>query len=141
MRTDYLKQNLPFPHRNIFLKLLLTLFFVGLAFRILFFHSLSSQISPVLESPFPQKDILSQPHDPPRTEALSQPVSEPPPVVEHVPEPPPDLGRVPEPPPVLEFVSETEDQLSPTESGEWWVLFVLTPLSEQYSHVRLDLQL
>jgi len=123
MRTDYLKQNFPFTHRNIFLKLLLTLFFVGLAFRILFFHSLSPPISPVLESPFPQEVTLSQPHNPLHASSLSQPVSEPPPVLEHVPEPPPVLERVPEPPPVLESVSETEDQLSPTESGDCWVLF------------------
>ncbi|XP_014505906.1 protein trichome birefringence-like 23 [Vigna radiata var. radiata] len=142
MRTDYLKQNFPFTHRNIFLKFLLTLFFLGLAFRILFFHSLPSQISPVLESPFPQKATLSEPHNPPHTAALSQPLSEPPPVLERVPEPPPLLGHLPEPPPVLEFVSETEDQLPPTESeqcdyfnGDW----VPNPSGPTYTNESCDL--
>ncbi|KAK7399124.1 hypothetical protein VNO78_10300 [Psophocarpus tetragonolobus] len=61
MRTDYLKQSLPLNHKNLFLKFLMTIFCLGLAFRILFFHSLSPQISPVLESPFPEKVTVSQP--------------------------------------------------------------------------------
>ena len=108
---DYLKQKFPFNHRNLFLKLLLTIFFIGLAFRILLFHSLSPQISPVLESPFPEKVTLPEP----QTSTV--------PEEEHVPEPPPVIEHVSEPPPVLEHVPQTEDQLSPTDSGECcWVL-------------------
>lgn len=102
MRMDYWKQKFPFNHRNLFLKLLLTIFFLGLAFRILFFHSLSPQISSVLESPFPEKVTLPE-------EPQTSPV--------------PEEEPVPEPPLVIEHVPQTEDQLSPTDSGECcWVL-------------------
>ncbi|KAH1235722.1 Protein trichome birefringence-like 23 [Glycine max] len=95
MRMDYWKQKFPFNHRNLFLKLLLTIFFLGLAFRILFFHSLSPQISSVLESPFPEKVTLPE-------EPQTSPV--------------PEEEPVPEPPLVIEHVPQTEDQLSPTDS-------------------------
>lgn len=42
--------------------------------------------------------------------------------LEHVPEQPPVPEHAPEPPPVLEHVPETEDQLSPTDSSECWVI-------------------
>lgn len=109
---DYLKQKFPFSHKNFFLKSLLTIFFLGLAFCILFYHSLSPLISPVLESPFPEKVTLPEPQNPPQTST----------VLEHVPEQPPVPEHAPEPPPVLEHVPETEDQLSPTDSSECWVI-------------------
>ncbi|KAG5030027.1 hypothetical protein JHK82_013621 [Glycine max] len=130
MRMDYLKQKFPFNHRNLFLKLLLTIFFIGLAFRILFFHSLSPQISPVLESPFPEKVTLPEP----QTSTV--------PEEEHVPEPPPVIEHVSEPPPVLEHVPQTEDQLSPTDSekcdyfnGDW----IPNPSGPVYTNDSCDL--
>ncbi|RDY03950.1 Protein trichome birefringence-like 23, partial [Mucuna pruriens] len=125
---DYLKQHFPFNHKNLFLKLFLSIFFLALAFRILFFHSLSPQIPPVLESPFPDKVALPQPH----TSTVSQQLPEPPPVLEYV----------PQPPPLPEYVSETEDQLSPTHSekcdyfsGDW----VPNPSGPVYTNDSCDL--
>lgn len=97
---DYLHHKFPLNHKNLLLKLVLSIFFFGLAFRLLFFHSLSPQISTVLESPFPEKTTVPEPQDPP--------------VPEHVPQQP----HVPEHVPESEDVTESEDQLSHTESED-----------------------
>ena len=121
---DYLKQKFPFSHKNFFLKSLLTIFFLGLAFCILFFDSLSPLISPVLESPFPEKVTLPEPQNPPQTSTVLEhvpellPVPQHPTILEHAPE----LLPVPETPTILEHAPETEDQLSPTDSSECWVI-------------------
>ncbi|TKY60704.1 trichome birefringence 25 [Spatholobus suberectus] len=118
---DYLKQKFPFNHKNLFLKLLLSIFFLGLAFRILFFHSLSPQIPPVLESPFPEKLTLpEEPQNPPRYSTVSQ--------------------HVPQPPPVLQHVPKTEDHTADSEkcdyfSGDW----VPNPSGPVYTNDSCDL--
>ncbi|KAG4999052.1 hypothetical protein JHK87_020124 [Glycine soja] len=144
MRMDYLKQKFPFNHKNFFLKSLLTIFFLGLAFCILFYHSLSPLISPVLESPFPEKVTLPEPQNPPQTSTVLEhvpellPVPQHPTILEHAPE----LLPVPEPPTILEHAPETEDQLSPTDSkkcdyfsGDW----VPNPSGPAYTNESCDL--
>ncbi|KAH1049225.1 hypothetical protein GLYMA_08G021600v4 [Glycine max] len=144
MRMDYLKQKFPFNHKNFFLKSLLTIFFLGLAFCILFYHSLSPLISPVLESPFPEKVTLPEPQNPPQTSTVLEhvpellPVPQHPTILEHAPE----LLPVPETPTILEHAPETEDQLSPTDSkkcdyfsGDW----VPNPSGPAYTNESCDL--
>lgn len=59
MKIDYLKHKFLYKHKNLLLKFVVTTFLVGLGFRLFFFHS--TQISPVLESPFPQKTTVLEP--------------------------------------------------------------------------------
>lgn len=94
MRIDYLKHNFPLSNKSFLLKLLLTVFFFGLAFRLLFFHSLPPHISPLVESPFPDKSTVApeQPENPPEPETPSVP--------EHLPE------------------NEEDQVLSPTDTGD-----------------------
>ncbi|KAJ1405937.1 PMR5 N-terminal domain [Sesbania bispinosa] len=77
MRMDYLSHSFPFNHKNFLIKLLLTIFFFGLAFRLFFFHSLPPHISPLLESPLPEKATEpSEPENPPQNPSLPEPVPE-----------------------------------------------------------------
>ncbi|KAL1364314.1 protein trichome birefringence-like 23 [Arachis duranensis] len=150
MRMDYLHHKFPLNHKNLLLKLLLSFFFFGLAFRLLFFHSLSPPVSPVLESPFPEKTTLPvpEPHHPPPLPSLllpqNPPVSEehvPDDVPEHAPEDDPE--HTPEE--VQEHVPESEDQVEThTDTDECdyfsgdWVPNPFGPLytNETCSHIE-----
>lgn len=60
MKIDCFKHKFLYKHRSSLLKFLLSIFFFGLAFRLLF--PPSPDISPILESPAPKKDtILEEP--------------------------------------------------------------------------------
>lgn len=59
MKIDYLKPKFLYTHKNVLLKFMVITFLVGLVFRFFFFHS--TEISPDLESPFPQKTTVVEP--------------------------------------------------------------------------------
>ncbi|KAK7251407.1 hypothetical protein RIF29_34569 [Crotalaria pallida] len=59
-RIDYLKHKFGYNNKNLLLKWVLTIFFFGLAFKLVFFHPLSQEISPVvLEHVAQNEDQLS----------------------------------------------------------------------------------
>lgn len=131
LRIEYLKHKFLYNHKNFLLKLVLTIFFFGLAFRFLFFHSLSPQISPLLEPPFPEKTTTEP--EPQNPHVFTQEVTENPTTVSE---------QVPQQQPVSEHVPENEDQVSQTDtdkcdyfSGDW----VPNPLGPVYTNESCNL--
>ncbi|KAI4326842.1 hypothetical protein L6164_019372 [Bauhinia variegata] len=70
MKIDYFKQKFPHKYKQLLVKFVIVIFFFGVAFRFLFFHS--EEISPVLESPLPEKTeaSVSVPETPVSTEVV-----------------------------------------------------------------------
>ncbi|KAF7828163.1 protein trichome birefringence-like 23 [Senna tora] len=67
MKIDSLKHKFLYKHKNLLLNFVAATFLIGLAFRFLFFNS--SEIPPVLQSPFPEKTAVLEP-------SVSTPVTE-----------------------------------------------------------------
>ncbi|KAK7251406.1 hypothetical protein RIF29_34568 [Crotalaria pallida] len=136
LRIDYLKHKFGYNQKNLLLKLVLTIFFFGLAFKFVFFNSMSPpEISPVLEHPFPKKTD-TVPEQPQKQNPLvfSQQVTE---------NPTTDLEPVPQLLPVSELEPQNEDQvMSPSNtgkcdyfSGDW----VPNPVGPVYTNESCDL--
>ncbi|XP_019423687.1 PREDICTED: protein trichome birefringence-like 23 [Lupinus angustifolius] len=62
MRIDYLKHGFGYKHKNLILKLVVITFFFGLAFKLVFFHSLPQKFVPLLEHTFPEKTTIVPEH-------------------------------------------------------------------------------
>ncbi|CAL0313335.1 unnamed protein product [Lupinus luteus] len=115
LRIDYLKHKFGYNNKNLLVKLVLTIFFFGLAFKFVFFQSLSNEISSDLEHPFTEKtNTVPEPQNP---HVFSQHVTE---IPTTLPE------QVPQLQPVSEHVPQNEDQVSHTNketcdyfSGDW----------------------
>lgn len=60
----YWKQSFPQKHKYLLVKLGVSFLFLGLAFRLLFVRS--TEISPKIESPFPQNTLASRSSVPPQ---------------------------------------------------------------------------